>query len=412
MADIRIYVGRFLESELRSALADTRVVGIFGARQSGKSTLARRVSGNGAQYVTFDDLATRDAANADPTAFVTGLNFGSIIDEIQRVPDTLSVIKMVVDEDPRPGRFILTGSANLLTLPRISESLAGRIQIFTLFPFAQAELEKSATNFVDRLFEGEFKVEHAPAPRLPERVLKGGYPEAVAREGETRRSAWFESYVTTMLQRDVREISAIEDTLAMNRVLRIAAARTAGLLNETALSSQAGIPRKTLSRYLAILEQLYLVWRVPAYARERGRRMTKSPKLYVNDTGLAAHLAGVDVAHLANDRNVFGGLLETFVANELRAQASWSRNKPSLFHYREHDGAEVDLILERRDGKIAAIETKAAASLSANAFSGLQRAAKTFGKDLASGVLLYNGTTSLAFGTRLWAMPIADLWNS
>ncbi len=415
MADFRTYRDRFLEAEIRQALADTRVVGLFGARQTGKTTLAGHLSRRAASYVTFDDLTVQETAKADPMAFARALPRGSVIDEVQRVPDILPAIKIIVDEDPRPGRFVLTGSANLLTMPRLSESLAGRMQVFTLFPFAQAELERSGRNFVDQIFSGTFDVRHTVVGHtikedFLQRIPRGGYPEVIARP-QKRRNAWFESYVETILRRDVREIAAIEDALAMHRLLRVAAARSAGMLNETALSSQIGLPRKTLSRYLGILERLYLVWRLPAYARNRAHRAVKSPKLYLNDTGLAAYLLGADAVHLRRDRNLLGGLLETFVAAELRAQASWSRNRPELYHYREHDGLEVDLLLERHDGKVAAVVVKATSSPGATDLSGLQRVAAEMGSALAAGVLLYGGNRALPFGKRLYALPISALWS-
>ncbi|MHB8196758.1 MAG: ATP-binding protein [Vulcanimicrobiaceae bacterium] len=412
MADFRKYFDRFLEPRLRATLLDTRVIALTGARQVGKSTLARHLSGGTADYYTFDDLGTLAAANADPMAFVRSLPRGAIIDEVQRLPDVLSAIKAAVDSNPVPGRLIITGSANLLTIPKLSESLAGRMELFNLFPLSQAEIEKSPSNFVDRVFAQDAVFE--PVQESPERtivrIISGGYPEAMSRENDTRRNAWFHSYVTTVLQRDVREISAISDILGMERLLRLCATRSASILNETAIASEIGLPRKTVARYLDLLEQMFLVWRLPAYARERGRRVTKAAKIHLNDTGLASYLYGADVQHLSKTRTMLGGLLETLVANEIRAQASWSNSGSELFHYREYEGLEIDLVLENRDGSVAAIEVKATTSPGANDLQSLKRFAQLTGPSFKKGVLLYGGSKMLTFGENLIALPIAHLW--
>jgi predicted AAA+ superfamily ATPase len=240
--------------------------------------------------------------------------------------------------------------------------------------------------------------------------MVGGYPEAVSRENDSRRNAWFHSYVTTMLQRDVREISAISDITGMERLLRLCAARSGSILNETALSSEIALPRKTVSRYLNILEQMFLIWRLPAFAFERGRRVTKAPKIHVVDTGLASYLYGADFHQLSHNRGMLGGLLESFAINELRAQASWVSSRVQLYHYREYEGLEIDSILERADGVVCAVEIKATSSPRENDFRGLRRFADVVGSKLHRGVLLYGGSTPLSFGERLIALPIATLW--
>ncbi len=412
MADFRTYIERYLEPRAHSALLDTRVVALVGARQVGKTTLARRLN-RGAGYYTFDDLATLGAAAADPMAFVSALPRGAIIDEVQRVPQVMPAIKAAVDIDPTPGRLILTGSADLLTIPTLSESLAGRIELLTLFPLSQAEIEKSTVNFVDASFADApvFASGDETIERTIQRLVSGGYPDAYIRESEARRNAWFLSYVTTILQRDVREISAISDVVGMQRLLRVCAARSASMLNETALASEIGMPRKMVGRYLDLLEQMFLVWRLPAYARERGRRVTKAPKIHVNDVGLASYLYGVDARQLSTNRTMLGGLLETLVVNELRAQASWSASDCSLFHYREYDGLEADVVLEKRDGSVVAIEVKATSSPGQKDFQALQRFAQVAGTSLTRGILLYGGTKTLSFGENLVAVPIGALWS-
>ncbi|MDQ2680959.1 MAG: ATP-binding protein [Candidatus Eremiobacteraeota bacterium] len=410
MADVRTYRGRYLENPIRQALRDTRVVALVGPRQAGKSTLARHL--DSASYRTFDDFGSLAAASADPLAFVTALPVGAIIDEVQRLPAILRAIKSVVDTDPTPGRFILTGSANLLTIPTLSESLAGRIELFTLYPFSQAEIDKSRNNFVDMLFtNATFRPVTETAEQIIGRITTGGYPEVLQRENDSRRNAWFQSYLTTILQRDVRELSAISDVLGMERLLRLCAARSASILNETALASEIGLPRKTVSRYLGLLEQIFLLSRLPAYARERGRRVTRAPKVHLNDVGLAAYLHGSDFESLLQNRSMLGGLLETLVVNEIRSQASWSSVRPALYHYREYDGLDIDLVLEKRDSTVAAIEVKATASPGKNDFRSLRRFAELAGDSFQRGVLLYGGSSPLAFGEKLVALPIATLWS-
>lgn len=412
MADFRTPYARHLSPSIRAALADTRVVAILGPRQAGKSTLARSMLLPGADYRTFDDLATRDSALSDPAGFARALPPGSVIDEVQRVPDILLAIKAIVDNDPTPGRFILTGSANLLTLPTISESLAGRIELFTLLPLAQSEIAAVPSSFVDALFAKDLPaVRPTRGVDYPERITSGGFPEALRRRDASRRHPWFESYVTTILHRDVRDVSAIADIGGMERLLRLSAARTASLLNETSLASEVGIPRRTVNRYLDVLEHLYLAWRLPAYTVERGRRLSRAPKIHIVDTGLATNLIDADEALLTDERNLLGGLLETFVINEIRAQAAWSVARPKLFHYREYDGREIDCILERRSGELVAIEVKATTSPGESDFRAMRRFAEDRGETLVRGVVFYTGVQTLPFGDGFVAVPISRLWE-
>ena len=412
VADIRNYLHRSLEPRIAAALADTRIVTIAGARQVGKSTLARHAAAKDAPFLSFDNLATLAAAKEDPHSFIRALPRGTVIDEVQYVPEILTAIKSEVDGNPVPGRFLLTGSANFLTIPTLSESLAGRMELFTLLPLAQSELAGTGGNFVDELFSStpRFRMRGEPLASIFARMTTGGYPEAVERADPVRRSAWFDSYVTTILQRDIRELGAISDIVGAQRLLRLCAARSASLLNETALASEVGLTRKTTANYLDYLEQLFLIWRLPAFARERGRRVSKAPKLLPLDTGLAAHLFGADLDALRGNRSMAGGLLETFVANELRAQSSWATTRTSLFHYREYDGLEIDLVLERPDGALAAVEVKATASPGTGDFKAMRRFGESLGPSFVRGVLLYGGETTIAFGPNLLAVPISSLW--
>ena len=319
---------RGLNDKVADALADTPVVLVNGARQSGKTTLVRQMVGDhpGAVYRTLDDAATLAAAAADPVGFVRQSGDLLVVDEVQRVPDLFPAIKLEVDRKRRPGRFLLTGSANVLLLPKLSESLAGRMEILTLEPLAQVEVTGGEATVLQRLFAGACPAEPARAPSggqaLAERIVAGGYPEALARTHPARRAAWFGAYLTAILQRDVRDLANIEGLTEMPRLLSLLATRTASLLNVAELSRDAGIPHNTLKRYLALLQATFLIRLLPAWSRNPGKRFTKAPKVHVNDTGLASHLLGIDAARLAGHPAHCGRLVETFVVDELLRQAT------------------------------------------------------------------------------------------
>ncbi len=408
---------RAIQPAVEAALADTPVVLLHGARQVGKTTLARAIEPSHRRYLTLDDGATLAAASADPDAFIAGLRGPVVIDEIQRAPELFRAIKFAVDRDRAPGRFLLTGSANVLLLPRLSESLAGRMEIITLWPLSQGELEGAPEGFIDAVFASP----RTAAPALvhqPDkvgivaRVLRGGFPEAAARTDAARRNAWFQAYFTTVLQRDVRDLANVEGLTALPSVLTLLATRAGGLLNAADLSRSLSIPATTLKRYLTLLEAVFLYVPAPAWMSNAGLRLSKSPKTLLADTGLAASLAGVTAERLANDPHLFGPLLENFVAMELRKQAGWSRVRINLLHFRTHAGREVDLVLEAADGRIAGIEVKGGRSIDAADFAGLRALAEAAGKKFAAGILLYAGDEVLSFGPGLYAAPIRTLWQT
>lgn len=407
-------IERHITPNVLAALGDTPVVTITGARQAGKSTLAKALGRYGfeADYVTLDDALDRGAALEDPTAFVSGRDRPLIIDEAQRAPDLFLAIKAVVDEDRRPGSFLLTGSANVLTAPRISEALVGRTELIDLWPLSQGELEGRRERFVDRLFAGRaagLAVEGESREEIVHRVLAGGYPEAVERPDRGRREEWFRSYVSTMLQREVRELANVAGLVEFPRLLRLLATRSSGLANLSSIGGDLGVPQTTLRRYVALLETVFLVHRIPAWLRNIGRRMVKSPKLYMADSGLMAHLLDADERHLERRPELLGSLLESFVAMELVKQASWSETKPALYHYRTARGEEADLVLER-GGRIVGIEVKAGESVGSDDFRGLRSLAEAAGEDFAAGVVLHTGRGAAPFGPRLHALPVSALW--
>lgn len=407
---------RHLTPRLLEALADTPVVFLQGPRQAGKSTLARSLEreGHDAAYLTLDDAATLAAASADPDGFVAGLPERVILDEVQRVPDLLRAVKRSVDADRKPGRFLLTGSAQVLVLPRVSESLAGRMEVFTLWPFSQGEILGEHEGFVDACFAGEF---HSPSGtgmrwnELARRIPTGGYPEVVARAEESRRRAWFDAYVTTILERDVRDLANISGLRDMPRLLRLLATRVMGLLNMADLSREAAMPQTTLHRYFGLLEATFLVRTLPPWHSNLGLRLVKAPKLWFVDSGLLCHLLGLETARLVADDLMTGSVLECFVASELTKQLGWSATRATLFHYRTHSQQEVDFVLESAAGKLVGIEVKKTASPSEADFKGLRHLAERVGKRFVRGILLHTGAASVPFGKNLHALPVSALWQ-
>jgi predicted AAA+ superfamily ATPase len=425
---------RLITPLLHDALEDSPVVLVIGARQTGKTTLVQQfvsthaphlqevetsagdsiVSGSARTYLTLDDSTVLAAAHADPAGFVAGLTGPVVIDEVQHAPDLFRAIKASVDRDRRPGRFLLTGSANVLLLPRLSESLAGRMEIRTLWPLAQAEIEGRSGSVVDLLFSTEplpGSLSAVSREDLFRRLLAGGYPEPLSRKTEARRRAWFNSYITTILQRDVRDIANIEGISTLPRLLAFLAARTASLLNLSDISSAIKLPYTTLYRYLSVLEATFLVQQLPAWSNNLGARLVKTPKLLMNDTGLAASLLGLDARRLATNGPLLGSLLENFVAMELRKDAGWSQVQPGLFHYRTHAHQEVDIVLENAAGDLVGVEVKAAASVNSADFSGLRSLAAATGERFVRGVVLYTGEATIPFAETLHAVPLSLLWS-
>lgn len=407
---------RRLTAPILEALADTPVVFIAGARQTGKSTLAQEIarSAHRARYVTLDDLGVLAAARRDPEGFLAGFDGPLVLDEVQRVPTLLLALKAEVDRRRSPGRFLLTGSANVLALPKVADTLVGRMEVCTLWPLSQGELAGVHEGFVDAVFSDlppAAPARMAARDDLVDRVLRGGFPEAVARATPSRRAAWFRSYLTTLVHRDVRDLAAITEITSIPQILALVAGRLASTANLADLSRAAALPQTTLKRYLALLEALFLVHRLPAWSTNVNTRQVKAPKLLLVDSGLAAHLLGADHSRLHADPTLLGGLLESFVAGEIARQAAWSRYLPKLFHFRTHTGREVDLVLEDTQGRLVGIEVKATASPTARDVAGLAALAQLAGDRFVRGVLLHTGTAAVPFASNIHALPISVLWT-
>lgn len=406
---------RFLLPRVNEALADTPVVLIHGPRQCGKTTLARQVGdAAGFTYLSFDDDVQRASAQADPVGYVADLPEKVVLDEVQRVPELFTSLKASVDARRQPGRFILTGSANVLLVPKLGDSLAGRMEILRLHPLSRAELVGTESRFLASLFGKGFRAGKSGrrmARQLAGLVVAGGYPAALARATEGRRAAWYRDYIDTLVQRDVRDLARISALDALPRLLALAAGQTARLLNVADLAAPFQLSRPTIRDYMTLLARIFLLDELPPWHSNRLRRLIKKPKLHLGDTGLACALLGVNAKTLWDDRALYGQLLETFIYQELRRQASWQEEPVNFYHFRDKDGAEVDVVMES-GGKLSGIEVKAASTVVSDDFKGLRKLKNAAGRRFALGVLLYDGDAITPFGEDLYAVPISCLWEA
>lgn len=406
---------RFTQDILRESVQDTPVVLIHGSRQCGKTTLAQSVGGKlGYHYITFDDDNQLQAAQTDPIGFVESLPEYTILDEIQRTPELFTAIKACVDQNRKPGRFILTGSANVLLLPQLADSLAGRMEIIHLRPLAQTEIAGLKPTFLQHLFSAEFSAatNKQKYPRLGETLAKlicmGGYPAAITRNNEKRRSAWYRNYITTIIQRDVRDIASIRNLDTLPQLLALAASQTARLFNAADLASPFSLSRPTIREYLTLLEQIFLIEQLQPWHSNRLSRLIKTPKMHLADTGLTCSLMGVNSQTLWQDKALLGQLLETFIYQEIRKYGDWHDKELKFYHFRNKDKVEVDIIIEQ-GRQMAGIEIKVAASVTQNDFKGLNKLKDACGKQFSGGVVFYDGETILPFGDKLFAVPISLL---
>lgn len=408
---------RHLLPALRRALSRFPAVFLGGPRQSGKSTLARLLAeeaGN-ARVITFDDIVERAAARSNPQDFVENLSGLVILDEVQRVPEIFLPLKLSIDRDRRPGRFLLTGSAHYLMSPKVSESLAGRVALETLWPFSQGEIDGAPDGFLAALFADPELDLHGPGEdraAIMQRIVRGSFPEVSRAESPGHRRQWYRSYVTTLIQQEVAAVSRIESVSDMARLLSLLSGRVGTLLNASEVSRSTGISASTLKRYLGLLEQTYSIQRIQPWAGSVTRQLTRTPKLLMPDTGLATAFSDRDAAWLEHRPADLGPLLENFVGSELMKQASFSAPDVRVMHYRSHGGHEVDFVLQKGGGHIVGVEVKSATVLSPPDWSGLARLKSQLGSQFHRGVVLYCGRETRWLESGITACPVSALWDT
>ncbi len=409
---------RNIKKSIIYALSDTPVILVNGARQTGKSTLCRMIMKEGAfqgKFVTMDDPSILVAARKDPLGFLEDLGKQVIIDEVQRAPELFLSIKKLIDEDRKNRRIILTGSANVMMLPKIGDSLAGRIEIHNLWPLSQDEINGKYSNFLHILINVERKFESSKIlwKEIAEKMRVGGYPESLERSTTSRRNKWFADYLTAILQKDIRELSNIEGLTEIPNILKLIASRVGSTINMSDIARLSGVKNTTLKRYIALLEHIFLIIKIPAWTKNTEGLFVKSPKIYLNDTGLLNNLIGLEDDSFLEQRSNAGSYLENFIIMEIIKQLSWSDIYLKAYHFSIHRGAEVDLVLEDRAGGLYGIEIKSSASIQDSDFNGLRKLANLVGNKFKRGIILYTGEQYIGgFGANLQAVPISAVWES
>lgn len=414
-------VKRLIEDTLLQSLEAFPVVYLAGPRQSGKTTLVQRIAStrHPAHYISFDDIQMRASVQRDPEAFLNSLQGPVILDEIQMVPELFRPLKIIVDRNRKQvdggrGRFLLTGSASVMALPALSDALVGRMVLHQLLPLCSAEVaEKTPSAFIDRAFSEPWHFDQLPQAKSSEMMIKASFPELLPLRQHTLRHTWSNGYVNTLLQRDVHTLLEIEKIDSMPNLLRLFATRTGGLLNESSLARDCGLNHITAKRYRLLLESLFFLQSVPAWTHNLGKRLIKSPKIYLGDLNILAYLLDIDLQTVGSTHPIlYGRVLENFVAIELQKQLSFSGTQARLYHYRASAGQEVDFILEGPQNTIIGIEVKANTKVSPKDFAHLESLKKDLGTHFQQGIVFYQGTDITAFGEKMWAVPISRLWQS
>lgn len=405
---------RHIKPYLIKALERSPVVLLNGARQVGKSTLVKElIKEKGYTYLTFDDETVYLAAKTDPASFINGLQKPAIIDEVQRVPEIFLNIKIDVDNNRIAGNYLLTGSANPLLIPNLGDSLAGRMEIINLMPLSQGEIEGTMEAFIDKAFSSEsFKQpqETISKKELYQKIITGGYPSVQGKDEEIKE-AWMRAYINLLLQRDIKDIAQIEKIIELPNLLKILASRAANLLNVSEVSRECKMVAQTVHRYIALLETIFIITLQQSWHTNLALRYIKSPKVYLVDSGLLSYLLGMNIELSFNEPITIGKIVENFVVNELKKQATWSKTHPDIYHFRTTSGTEVDIILENRQAQIIGIEVKSAEKVTVDDFKGLKHLQEKIDKKLLKGIVFYCGSQVVPFGKDLWALPINCLWQ-
>lgn len=397
---------RFIEEKIK--LTNLPVVLVNGARQVGKSTLVKKLFAHTHDYLTLDDPQILSLAKKDPLNFIRHAKNPLIIDEVQRCPDLLLAIKTVVDEKRISQQFILTGSVNVLRLDDLKDSLAGRMAIYTLWPLSQEEIVNNKSLFLENLLKGEIEKKPLINIDLIKNMKNGGYPLSVLSNDQYHRQEWLGSYLTQILEKDIRDLSNIEGLSEIPNIIGLLASRAGSLLNVSELGRSLQIPHTTLKRYLSLLEMSFLFCPMQPWFKNMGKRLIKSEKTFLIDTALVEYVLHKD---LESDQLMFGHILENYVTMELIKQLSYKFLQLQIFHYRTTSGEEVDFILETPDGKIIGIEVKSSSQFSEKSVKGLSQLKLQFQDKFKIGVVLYQGTEVLAIESNIYAVPLAYLWS-
>ncbi|MCA6463140.1 MAG: ATP-binding protein [Chitinophagaceae bacterium] len=419
------WIPRHISARLNAAMKSSPVVFLNGARQSGKSTLVKQfVQPSGkkhtprAAYVTFDKPGYIASATAAPEEFLENFGLPLIIDEVQMVPQLFKALKLIIDEKRFQqhkkinGSYLLTGSANILALPQLAESLVGRMSVLTLYPFSTAEAIEAKGDGLERILKKDFfQLTNPKKLSITRAIQLATFPEIHSKKKD-ERSTWLDGYITTLLQRDVKLLADIDKIYLLPQLLRILCNRAGGLLNDSDIGREAGLNSVTTKNYRKLLQHMFLITEVKPWHKNGGKRLIKAPKGYIIDTSLLCHMMDWDVEVLA-ERNpkAFGHVVENYVATELIKQLSFSRPASQLYHFRTSDGKEVDFVIENPNGDVFAIEVKSSAQINDSDFKGIRELAGLIGKDFTGGIVLYNGKEVLPFGPKMWAVPLFVLWQ-
>ena len=415
------FLKRAITHQVLTGLKDSPCIFLNGPRQAGKSTLAHSIAKKmGADYITLDDMQILSSVISDPEGFLLGIQNKIVIDEIQMAPVLFRLLKKIIDESrllslssKKPqGKFLLTGSASIMALPALSDALVGRMEVHTLYPFSIGETTGYAEGFVEFLFNHEIKLtKNAFEPFLLEKMVnRASFPEISTLSFE-KQSRWFNNYLLTLVQRDLRTIIDIEKIDAIPLLIRLLATRAASTIQDAAISGEIGLNKVTFARYKATLHHLFLFFQVPPWFANLGKRIVKAPKLYFTDTAQLCHLLGAPIKNLKiRDPFLYGKILENFVASELQKQLSWQPGY-RLYHFRTHDQKEVDFVIEREDGNILAIEVKSRGHALAEDFNTIRFLHEQLKSKFILGIVLYQGNDIIPFGEKYFALPISALWN-
>jgi predicted AAA+ superfamily ATPase len=412
-----LVLDRNINLVLQRSIETAPVVLLQGARQTGKSTLMKALAKQHSRmrYLTLDDVEYYAAAMNNPQEFVLALQTPVIIDEAQRAPELFKAIKLSVDDNRKAGQFLLTGSAQVLILPKLSESLAGRLRLVTLYPLSQGEINGVKDRFIDFAFSKKNpQIDTATGcakQTLIKIVTAGGFPEPVQYTRASDRKSWFQSYVATAIHKDINELAHIDKLSMIPKLLEHLSARLTGLLNVADLSSSTGIPQTSLSRYLTLLESIFLLHLLPAWSTNPNKRLVRAPKVYLNDSGIAAYVRRVHKSSLGSHPEEMGHLVENFVYMELIKQMTWSAEDVQISHFRTSKGVEVDFILENMDRKIVGIEVKSSTTIRASDAAGLNYLATNFAKQFHKGFILYCGNKIVPLAKDIWCLPVSALWQ-